>query len=92
MYGKVTIFSFSKMVVVGLAKELFVSLKLDRNASERAHKQRAFCSSLAVSMLLCISSKDCGGTLDKSANSHYYSHSFENMAADGRKIGENWKE
>jgi len=50
MYGKVTIFSFSKMVVVGLAKELFVSLKLDRNASERAHASAArACSSLAVS-------------------------------------------
>ena len=52
MYGKVTIFSFSKMVVVGLAKELFVSLKLDRNASERvrissarfAVAQRSVCS------------------------------------------------
>ena len=46
MYGKVTIFSFSKMVVVGLAKELFV----DRNASERAHASAArACSSVAVS-------------------------------------------
>jgi len=42
MYGKVTIFSFSKMVVVGLAKELFVSLKLDRNASERVRISARF--------------------------------------------------